>query len=299
MDVQSNKGLNYTLEKPIEETIIYDKPTPQIARLTFNRPEKHNAWFFPDMDTRLRELVRKAVDDDEVKVIIMRGNGPSFCSGDDLNRVPAEAFGMKQGEKLDQMHRLRGFRDIYDSTWREIMYCPKNVISSVRGWAMGVGFVLAEISDLVIAGESAKFSHAEQRIGFGGMMYMMTMLTVGPKRAREIVLRGETVSAAQALDWGMINSVVPDDQLDAETLRWAEMICLNSADGLMNSKVLMQSIYEIMGLGAAQNSTMVAHTLFTNLSWHPGEMNFLKLRNQVGTGNAAKQREERWAQLGF
>ena len=104
----------YRLEKPLEETILYDKPEYNIARITFNRPEKHNAWFYPEMDDWFYTLIRRAVDDDDVKVIIIRGNGPSFQTGDDLNRAPAEAFGLRPGQKLDQEHRLRGFWKIYE-----------------------------------------------------------------------------------------------------------------------------------------------------------------------------------------
>lgn len=295
---KEGKGVSYQLEKPLEETILYDKPTPQIARISFNRPEKHNAWFFPEMDHWFKTLIDRAVDDDEVKVIIIRGNGPSFCTGDDLNRAPAEAFGLQPGQKLDQASRLLGFKKIYDF-WRDIIYCPKNTIAAVQGFAMGVGYVFVELADLCIAAESAKFSHAEQRIGFGGMTYFLTLLQLGPKRAREFYLSGETLTAKQAHDLGLVNRVVPDDKLEEETLRWAKMVALNSADGLMNSKLLMQTMYEAMGLGAAYNAAAVAHTVFTNLVWHEGEQNFLKLRNEVGTREAFRQREKRYADLGF
>ena len=292
-------GVNYKLEKPLEETILYDKPEYNIARITFNRPEKHNSWYFPDMDLWFCKLMRRALDDDDVKVIILKGNGPSFCTGDDLNRAPAEAFGLRPGERLSQMHRLRGFWELYHGCLREVLFCPKNVISSVHGQTIGIGYMIAESSDLVIASESAKFSHAEQRIGFAGMMCMMMLLHFGPKRARETVLTGESMSAQKAKDWGLVNSIVPDDKLEAETMRWAKMITLHSADGLMNSKMLMQLIYEIMGVGASHQATMMAHTLFTNLQWRPDEMNFLKLRTGVGAREAFKQREARWGELGF
>ena len=292
-------GVAYELEKPVEETILYDKPEYNIARITFNRPEKHNSWYYPDMDEWFIKLIRRAVDDDDVKAIILRGAGPSFSTGDDLNRAPAEAFGLQPGQRLDQMRRLRGFWEIYHGGMREVLFCPKNIIASVHGWAIGVGYGLAQYCDLVIASESAKFSHAEQRIGFAGMADMMMIMHFGPKRAREFALTGRTLSAQEAKEWGLVNSVVSDDKLEEETMRWAKMICLHSADGLMNSKMLMQTIYEIMGVGAAHQAQSVAHTLFTNLLWHPDEMNFLKLRTQVGAREAFRQREERWGNLGF
>lgn len=296
--VVATKGSEYPLEKPLEETILYDKPTPQIARITFNRPEKHNAWYFPDMDYRLRDLINEAVADNEVKVILFRGNGPSWCTGDDLNRAPAEAFGLKPGQKLDQTRRLRGFKEIYD-LWRDILFCPKNTIAQVQGFAMGVGYTYVELMDLCIASDTARFSHAEQRIGFGGMTYMMTLLQFGHKRAREFYLTGDTLSAQQAHEWGLVNRVVPEAKLEEEALRWANMIALHSADGLMNSKMLMQTTLEVLGLGAGLNAAAVAHTLFTNLVWHEDEQNFLRMRNKIGTREAFREREARWAKLGF
>ena len=292
-------GVNYNLEKPVEETILYEKPEYNIAKITINRPEKHNSWYFPDMDHWFVELINRAVDDDDVKVIILTGAGKSFSTGDDLNRAPAEAFGLRPGEKLGQMHRLRGFWKLYHGGMRSVLFCPKNIISSVRGYAIGVGYGLAEFSDLIIASENAKFSHAEQRIGFAGMMYMTTLLHVGPKRAREFVLSGSRLSAQQAKEWGLVNSVVPDDKLEEETMRWAKMIALHSTDGLFNSKMLMQEIYEIMGVGAAHQATMTAHSLFTNLVWREDEMNFLKLRTKEGATDAFKMREAKWGALGF
>jgi len=294
----AEKYVEYKLEKPLEETILYDKPEYNIARITFNRPEKHNAWFYPEMDDWLLTLMRRAIDDDDVKVIIFRGNGPSFCVGDDLNRAPAEAYGLRPHQKLDQMHRLRGFRRIYE-TWKNILYCPKNTIAQVHGWAIAGGWIYVELCDLAIAAESAKFSQYEQRIGFGGMTSLLSMLHFGPKRARELMLTGGTLTAQKAKEWGLVNAVVPDDKLEEETMHWAKMICLNSADGLFNSKMLMQLNYEALGFGTANQAMSMAHTLFTNLVWHEDEQNFLRLRTQVGAREAFRQREARYAELGF
>ena len=125
------------------------------------------------------------------------------------------------------------------------------------------------------------------------------MLHLGPKKTRELMLTGGYLTAQEAKEHGMVNSVVPDDKLEEETLRWAKMVCLHSADGLFNAKMLMQLIYEAMGVGTANQGLAISHSLFTNLVWHPGEFNFLKLRNQVGAREAFRQREARWSDLGF
>lgn len=287
------------LEKPLEETILYDKPEHNIARITLNRPEKHNCIRVPSMKAYLGQLIDRAVNDDEVKVIILRGNGPSFCAGDDLNQAPVEAYGLRPGQRLSQMHRLRGFYKTYETSKNYFLYCPKNIIASVHGSVIGLGFDIALYSDLVIASENTKFSRAEQRLGFGGITSMLYILHLGPKRARELLLTGEQISIEKAMDWGLVNAVVPHEKLEEETLRWAKMICLHSADGLFTSKMLMQAVYESFGVGAANQAQMLAHVLFTNLVWQPDELNWLKLRNQVGPAEAFRQREAKWKELGF
>jgi enoyl-CoA hydratase/carnithine racemase len=107
------------------------------------------------------------------------------------------------------------------------------------------------------------------------------------------------LTAKQAEEWGIVNKVVPDDQLEEETMRWANMISLHSTDGLVNSKIYKQIALDMLGCGPSLTPLSVTHTLFTNLRWREDELNFLKLRTLVGTTEAFRQREERWANLGF
>ena len=196
------------------------------------------------------------------------------------------------------MHRLRGFWRAYEH-FRNLLYCPKNTIASVHGNCIAGGVRYAEDCDLVIAAESTRFAHRENRIGMGGMTDLYVLLHYGPKRTRELVLSGKIYSAREAYEWGLVNEVVPDDKLEEETLRWAKMVCLNAADGLMNSKMQMKTLYEALGVGTAYHARMMCHTLFSNLVWHDDEQNFLKLRTQVGAREAFRQREARYAELGF
>src|SRR3990172_2552647 len=102
-------GADFKLEKPIEECVLYDKPEPHIARITLNRPEKGNSLYMPDSCYRIAQLLREAGDDDQVKVIVLRGNAPSFCSGGDVARLPAETWGMRpDAPRPPQSVRLLG-----------------------------------------------------------------------------------------------------------------------------------------------------------------------------------------------
>jgi enoyl-CoA hydratase len=292
----------YSLEKPLEETVIVDPEVePHIAYLTLNRPEKHNALWPPEGFGVVARALVDLANTDEVKVIVLRGAGPSFCSGDDLNRTPFEAFGGKQGQRLPQSKRVIGIRQTTD-LFRTIVELPKPVIVQAHGTLLGAGFQMALCADLVIAGESAKFSRAEQRIGFAGMdpwTNQLAILTLGLKRSRELLLTGRAIDAATAADWGLVNEVVPDDDLDEAVLRWARGIAAHSTDGLVIGRQHHQVTLSNMGFHQTYAMSMLAHPLFTNVVWREDEWNFLKERDEAdSTSQAFSEREDRWKQAG-
>ncbi|MFC2059887.1 enoyl-CoA hydratase-related protein [Chloroflexota bacterium] len=122
---------------------------------------------------------------------------------------------------------------------------------------------------------------------------------MGPKRLREWLLTGRIVTAQEAKEWGWVNAVVPDADLEKETMRWAETVCLMPADGLVNGKIHYMTVLDTMGYAAAQEASLTAWVLMQNLRWDEDEMNFLKVRSAIGPTQAFKEREKRWAELGF
>ena len=149
------KVQDYTLEKPIEETVLYEKITSEIARVTLNRPENHKCIIAPDMFMEITKKLKMAGDDEETKVVILGGNGPSFTSGDDLSRAPYEVFGGTPGHVPSVNSRLQGFRAIEGDLVRTLIYYPKVLIAEVHGWVIGIGQMLALGCDLTIAAESS------------------------------------------------------------------------------------------------------------------------------------------------
>ena len=211
------KDGKYVLEKPLDETVLLDKVTPEIARITLNRPDKHNALLPNESFLELGRKVDLAVKDDDVKVIIIRGAGPSFCTGDDLNRAPYEAYGGAPGVKPSQSKKLLGFQELFQGFVRVLTFCPKIIISQIHGWVIGGGLWIVECSDLAIAPESTQFAHREQRIGFAGLdsgTLTLLLLTIGYKRTREWLLTGRILTAREAKDWGFINEVVGNHYLE-------------------------------------------------------------------------------------
>jgi len=195
--------------------------TEGVAKLTICRPEVRNA-FRPQTLFELSRAFDAARDDPEVGVIILTGKGPdAFCSGGD-QRVRGEDGYLGDD---DVSRRGIGRLNVLDLQV-QIRRLPKPVIAMVAGYAIGGGHVLHLVCDLTIAADNARFGQTGPRVGSfdGGYGAGLLARTIGLKRAKEIWFLCRQYDAAQALDWGLVNAVVPLDSLEAETLEWCREI---------------------------------------------------------------------------
>jgi enoyl-CoA hydratase/carnithine racemase len=289
-------------ERPPEtDMVLYEVIDEHIARITLNRPHRRNAILMPDMNIELHEKFEVAQDDDAIKVIVLAATGPHFCSGEDVNRVPVETFGLKKGERLPQSRRIRGIvKGRTDGPG--LLTCDKTVIAAVQGAAFGLGFNLALSCDMIIAADDALFSRRQTRIGFGGfdMLLPVVLLKLGINRGYEIILTGRKVTAADLYDWGVVSSVVPIDDLADETLRYARAVAAHSTDGLMIGRQAKKLFWDMMGLPQWNDFVAIGHPLFTNLVWREDETNLLKERARTGNAREALDAvHRRWEELGF
>jgi naphthoate synthase len=187
-----------------------------IAKITINRPEVRNA-FRPRTLFELIEAFKDAGDDANVGVVILTGQGPeAFCSGGD-QRVRGEG-GYVDDEGVARLNALE--------LQKVIKYLPKPVIAMVAGYAIGGGHVLALLCDLTIAADNARFGQTGPKVGSfdagWGATYMARV--VGHKKAREIWYLCRQYDAQEALDMGLVNTVVPLASLEQETVQWAREI---------------------------------------------------------------------------
>ena len=264
----------------MNEPVILEKDGP-IARLVMNRPDRHNALRFDDLDLAV-DLLEQAQHDDDVKVIILKGAGRSFCSGHDYDDAVASYKLESTGEgdrprKPSQRSRLQRDRRLGDG-YRAFHFSLKPIIAQVHGVCFGVGLYLVELVDLAICAQDTRFGHVEQRLGLAGNTWHLNtmVLTYGPKRARELMLLGDEFDGDQAVDLGLANRSVPADELEATVESWATRIALHPRDALVTGKAMWQMTMESLG-GAEQFSRgYVGHTLGTNLRLEPDEFNFLK-----------------------
>ncbi|MES2986373.1 MAG: enoyl-CoA hydratase/isomerase family protein [Pseudomonadota bacterium] len=285
----------------LSNSVLYEVVEDHICKITLNRPARRNAIVSPDMNELLAEYLERAQDDDQVKVVILGGVGEDFCSGEDTRRVPAETFGLKKGEKLGQSRRMRGMRKTYESMQRGLIWGDKVVIGSCQGAVMGLGFSFALACDMLVASDDARFARRQARIGFAAFDGQMpiALLKMGMNRAMEVLLTGRTVTAAELKEWGIANSVVPREDLDAEAMRYARAIAALSTDGLMLGKRAMHQFLHGIGMAGFQNFASVGHPLFTNLVWREDEFNFLRERNVDGNKGAWKRLNGIFKDLGF
>ncbi len=212
------------------EDVIYEKSEEGIAKITINRPEVRNA-FRPQTVTEMIRAFADARDDAEVGVVILTGAGKdAFCAGGD-QKVRGNA-GYVGSDGVPRLNVL--------DLQRQIRTLPKPVVAMVAGYAIGGGHVLHLVCDLTIAADNARFGQTGPKVGSfdGGFGASYMARIVGQKKAREIWFLCRQYDAKQALEMGLVNTVVPYEQLEAETVQWCrEMLqhsplalrCLKSA----------------------------------------------------------------------
>jgi naphthoate synthase len=192
-----------------------------IAKITINRPEVRNA-FRPETLIELSSAFERAREDTSIGVIVLTGEGPdAFCSGGD-QRVRGDSGYVAGGASVGRFH----VTDLHV----QIRRLPKPVIAMVAGYAVGGGHVLHVVCDLTIAAENARFGQTGPRVGSfdGGFGASLLASQVGQKKAKEIWFLCRQYSAQEALDMGLVNTVVPLDSLEEETVQWCrEMLKLS------------------------------------------------------------------------
>lgn len=215
------------------EDILYHK-AEGIAKITINRPQVRNA-FRPQTVNEMIDALADARYDADVGVIILTGAGDlAFCSGGD-QKVRGDYGGYKDEQGTHHLNVL--------DFQRQIRTCPKPVVAAVAGYAIGGGHVLHMMCDLTIAADNARFGQTGPKVGSfdGGWGASYMARIVGQKKAREIWFLCRQYDAAQALDMGLVNTVVPLAELERETVRWCREMLQNSPMALRCLKAALNA----------------------------------------------------------
>jgi len=228
-----------------------------MAKITICRPEVHNA-FRPQTLFELSDAFRQAGDDPEVGVVILTGQGDeAFCSGGD-QRIRGDD-GYLGDDEVAQ--RGIGRLNVLDLQV-QIRRLPKPVVAMVAGWAIGGGHVLHVCCDLTIAADNARFGQTGPKVGSfdGGYGSSLLARQIGLKRAKEIWFLCRQYDAAQALEWGLVNAVVPLERLEVETVQWCQEMLAMSPLALRMLKASFNAMDD--GLAGVQQLAGDATLLF-------------------------------------
>jgi naphthoate synthase len=201
--------------------IRYERSGDGIAKVTIDRPEVRNA-FRPQTIVEISDALERAREDTTIGVIVLTGEGPlAFCSGGD-QRVRGDTGYLPEGASVGRFH----VTDLHV----QIRRLPKPVVAMVAGYAVGGGQILHLVCDLTIAADNARFGQTGPRVGSwdGGYGAGLLRDLVGPKKAKEFWFLCRQYDATQALEMGLVNTVVPLEQLETETVAWCrEMLALS------------------------------------------------------------------------
>ncbi len=271
------------------ETILYETEGA-IATISLNRPERLNT-IVPPMPDEIEAAVIAANHDPELRVIVLRGLGRSFCAGFDFGKDFA-----RYGAALASEGRWDPGKDMifttspfaapvpkFMSLWRS----PKPVIAQVHGWCVGGGSDLALCADLVIASEDARIGTPYSRM-WGCYLSGMWLYRLGLTRAKELALTGRPLSGKKAAEIGLINQAVPFQELEDLVWREAEHLARLPLSQLAAMKLIVNQAYENMGLHGTQTLGPILDGYMRNT---PDALRFIEMAGSQGVAAAIAERD--------
>ena len=243
----------------MNEIVLYHV-REQIAYITLNRPEVHNAQN-PQLLADLDECWSRAAKDDTVKVILLQANGKNFSAGHDLSVKEEEqedsvTFDWKSRGITDQYLWEQSHYFEYSRRWRNN---PKPSIAAVQGGCIAAGLMLCWPCDLIVAADNAWFSDPTIVMGIAGVEYHGHTWELGPRKAKQMLFTAEKITAGEAYKLGMVNEVVPLDDLQAFSQRLAEKIAAQDLFSLMMAKRVVNQTIDTMGQPAALQAAFDIH----------------------------------------
>jgi enoyl-CoA hydratase len=236
--------------------VIYEVDD-QVGVITLDRPEAANAQS-PKVLAELDSAWREADLDPQVKVIVFKSNGTHFSAGHDMSSTDADPSELAMDFSSAEAHYDWETRNYlhYAKTWRDV---PKPSIAAVQGKCIAAGLMLCWPCDLIIAAENAEFSDPVLFMGICGVELHAHTWEFGPRKAKEILFTGGSVTALEAQQLGMVNKVVPLDDLVAETMKMAHRIAQTDAFALRMAKRAVNHTLDIQGYSTSIDSVFDMH----------------------------------------
>ncbi len=294
----------------MSEAVLYEVSGP-VGRVTLNRPERGNGLTRPLLEA-LEQAVERADLDPDVRVLLLAGNGKGFCGGYDLvesaeNRGATER-GAMAGSPLDPMTIMKNHdpSQAWDPmvdyammsrnvrAFMALFHCSKPVVCKVHGFCVAGGTDLALCSDLLLIAEDAKIGYPPARV-WGSPTTSMWAYRLGPQRAKRLLFTGDSLTGAQAAEWGLALEAAPAEELDAVVEELVGRIARLPLNQLQMMKLLVNQSLYAQGLHATQ----LMGTVFDGIARHTREgYAFQGLAMREGFREAVRQRDEPFGDYG-
>jgi enoyl-CoA hydratase len=264
--------------------VLYERRGPA-AWITLNRPEKLNALSV-ELVRELRAAIERATEDDEAKVVVVTGAGRAFSAGFDMSEE-AEA-------RIDGAEPWRRLLEDDVRVTLELWSLPKPSIAAVRGWCLAGGCELAMACDLIVAADDARFGEPEIRYGSGPVTLLMPFL-LGQKKTNELLFTGDAIDAREAERIGLVNRVVPGDELEDAVGELVRKIAPTPLPVLRLTKLALLRAYEAMGLRSAVLSNLDLSAIL-NAADTPEQRQFDEIVAAQGLKAALAWRDSRYGE---
>ena len=270
-----------------------------VRSIVLSRAREYNT-ITPELRDEIAAAIDAADTDPEVRVILLRADGPAFCAGYGLDwavagqaaegRRSADGRSGRVWDSVADWRMMKRFVDTYMKLW----YAQKPTIAAVHGWCIGGGTDLVLCADMIVAGDSARFGYPPSRV-WGTPTTAMWVYRLGPERAKRYLLTGDEIPARRAAELGLILEVVPDDRLLDHALGLARRMARVPTNQLMMLKLLCNQTAEHMGMA----STRLLGTLFDGIARHTQEgLDFVRRAEEVGFRQAVRERDDPFGDYG-
>jgi enoyl-CoA hydratase/carnithine racemase len=260
-----------------------------IARVTLNNPERRNCYD-PPMREQLAAYLDELAGDDDVKVVLLRGEGGVFSTGADMGNAYSW-YENGSRRRPSQRRRLAVDRRTF-GFYHELMGYPKATVAEVRGYALGGGLELALMADIaVVAGGAQLGMPATRFLGPALGSLHLFFHRLGPVLSRRLLLTGDTVTASSLAHLGVFTEVVDDASVEARAAWWAQKVAKMPADGIVMAKEAFRLVEQLQAFQGEEVASYLFHAFGTNLQFEDDEFNFVKTRAQVGTKRAFELRD--------
>lgn len=272
---------------------LYTEDRNRVRHVVLSRAAEYNT-ITPTLRDELSAAIDAADADPEVRVILLRAEGPAFCAGYGLDWSTAAQAATDGGDRVwdsvADMGVIGSFVDVYLKLW----YARKPTIAAVQGWCIAGGTDMVLCADLIIAGESASFGYPPARV-WGTPTTAMWVYRMGLERAKRYLLTGDEIPAPEAADIGMILECVPDERLLEYATALAERMARLPLNQLQMLKLLCNQTVENMGFA----SSRTLGTLFDGIARHTQEgLDFVARAQEAGFRQAVRERDDPFGDYG-